>query len=292
MQCLARQLPSRPSASPRGKLPKARKVGSIGHDRRLPLSFVLSAITLDLDDTLWPFAPIGVHIERSLRDWLAIHSPRTADAFPHERMQALRDQVFALHPHLQHDLTALRRRVLERAFILSDADPALTDAAYEVCFTARHRVEFYPDSLDALQRIAAHLPIAAVTNGNADLERIGIAEHFAFQLGAREHGAAKPHASIFHRACERLGVAPARVLHVGDHPMADIKGAADAGLRSCWINRDGIRWNGPGRPPDLGFSDLGQLADWLDAHAGTGLIESPTVTHRRMDAAIRSPSPP
>ena len=44
-----------------------------------------------------------------------------------------------------------------------------------------------------------------------DLAAIGLHQHFAFQLGAREHGAAKPEASIFLAACERLtGEPPAR----------------------------------------------------------------------------------
>ena len=52
----------------------------------------VSAITLDLDDTLWPFAPIGMRVEQVLHDWLATHCPRTAERFPAPRMRDLRDQ--------------------------------------------------------------------------------------------------------------------------------------------------------------------------------------------------------
>ena len=100
----------------------------------------------------------------------------------------------------------------------------------------------------------------------ADLERIGLAHHFAFQLGSREHGAAKPEASIFHAACTRLGVAPAQVLHVGDHADMDVAGAIAAGLRGCWINRDAATWTHPQLQPDLQFDTLTGLADWLDAN--------------------------
>ena len=40
------------------------------------------AITLDLDDTLWPFAPIGARIEQVLHDWMLEHSPATAAMYP------------------------------------------------------------------------------------------------------------------------------------------------------------------------------------------------------------------
>jgi len=231
------------------------------------VSFPVRAITLDLDDTLWPFAPIGVRIERVLQEWLQEHSPPTAARFPIEAMRTLREEVFAQHPHLLHDLSAMRRLTLQRALHESGADPALLEPAYEIFYAARNEVECYPDSLAALERIAARVPIAALTNGNADLTRIGMSHHFAFQLGAREHGAAKPEASIFHAACERLGVARHEVLHVGDHIEMDALGATRAGLRSCWINREGQSWTHDTLRPDLEFTDLTALADWLDAQS-------------------------
>ncbi len=229
------------------------------------MHFDIRAITLDLDDTVWPFAPIGARIERVLDDWLRIHSPRTAERFPIPAMRALREQVFDAHPHLLHDMSALRRLTLERAFIESDSDPALTDAAYDVFYAERNRVECYPDALDALARISAMLPVAALSNGNADLVAIGLDHHFAFQLGAREHGAAKPDPGIFLAACARLGCAPEEVLHVGDHIEMDVIGAARAGLRSCWINRETQAWTHDTLQPDLEFTTLTALADWLDA---------------------------
>jgi FMN hydrolase / 5-amino-6-(5-phospho-D-ribitylamino)uracil phosphatase len=235
------------------------------------VSFPVRAITLDLDDTLWPFAPIGARIEQVLHAWLLEHSPRTAEMFPVEKMRALREQVFALHPQLHYDLSALRRLTLQQALADSGADASLIEPAYEIFYAARNQVECYPDSIAALERIAARVPVAAVTNGNADLERIGLAQHFVFQLGAREHGAGKPDPGIFHAACTRLGFAPADVLHVGDHIDMDVIGAAQAGLRSCWINRPDLGgraqdWTHQDLQPDLHFDTLTALADWLDAH--------------------------
>jgi putative hydrolase of the HAD superfamily len=229
------------------------------------VKFAVRAITLDLDDTLWPFAPIGARIERVLDAWMREHSPATAMRFPATEMRALRDLVFSENPQFAHDLGALRRMTLERALRESGGDPGLADAAYEAFYEARNQVECYPDAIDALQRIAARVPVAAVTNGNADLDRIGLGHHFRFNLGPREHGAAKPDASIFHAACERLGCAPNDVLHVGDHIEMDVLGAARAGLRSCWIDREARDWPHDDIRPDLHFDTLAALADWLDA---------------------------
>ncbi|OEZ00101.1 MULTISPECIES: HAD family hydrolase [Stenotrophomonas] len=231
------------------------------------MNFPVLAITLDLDDTLWPFAPIGARIDQVLYEWMLQHSPATAAMYPVAAMRELRERSFRDNPHLHYDLSALRRLTLQEALENSGADLALLEPAYEAFYAARNQVECYPDAIEALTRIAARVPVAALSNGNADLARIGLDHHFAFQLGSREHGAAKPAASIFHAACERLGVAPAHVLHVGDHVEMDVVGAMQAGLRGCWINRVEHTWHHPSLQPDLQFDTLTGLADWLDANA-------------------------
>ncbi len=229
------------------------------------MTFPVLAITLDLDDTVWPFAPIGARIEQVLHDWMLEHSPRTAALFPIEVMRALNRSVIEGNPQLIHDLSELRRMTLRQALSESGSDPELCHAAYDAFFAERNRVECYADSIDALQRIAARVPIAGLTNGNADLAMVGLDEHFVFNLAAREHGAAKPYPSIFHAACERLGVDHSEVLHVGDHAETDVVGAMRAGLRGCWINREGLSWTRQDLRPDLEFDTLTALADWLDA---------------------------
>src|SRR5690606_24344019 len=154
----------------------------------------------------------------------------------------------------------------------SGGDLSLLDAAYEAFYAERNRVEFYPDALESLQRLARRVPLVSLSNGNADLVRVGIDGHFAFALHAREHGAAKPEPGIFLAACTRLGLAPGLVLHVGDHVDTDVAAAARAGLRSCWIRRPDnpgghLRWPHADPVPDLEFDSLAGLADWLDAQA-------------------------
>lgn len=239
------------------------------------MSFLVRAVTLDLDDTLWPFAPIGARIEQGLHAFFLEHSPATAARFPIPAMRALRVQVHADNPQLAHDLSALRRLTIARALSESGADPALAEAAHARFHRERNTVDFYPDARGALARIAARLPVIAVSNGNADLAAIGIDAHFSGQCSALSHGTPKPDPGIFLAACALAGSAPRETLHVGDDIHADMLGAARAGLRTCWIHRgdradcDGT-WPADAAPPDLQFDSLTALADWLDAHA-TGM---------------------
>lgn len=243
-----------------------------GRDYNGAVTFPVRAITLDLDDTLWPFAPIGARIEQVLDAWMREHSPVTAAMFPLLEMRALRERVWREHPQLGHDIGALRRLTMEIALRESGGDVGLADAAYEAFYAERNRVEFYPDAPGALARIAARVPVVALSNGNADLARIGIQRHFAFQLHPRDHGAAKPEPGLFLAACARLDLAPELVLHVGDHVDCDVVGAARAGLRSCWIRRPDnpgghACWPHADLAPDLEFDSLAGLADWLEAQA-------------------------
>jgi len=229
------------------------------------VSFPVRAITLDLDDTLWPIAPVMLRAEQQLDDWLRTHVPKAAERWPIEAMRVLRDRIAAQHPHLAHDYTEQRRLTLAHVFADCDEDATHVDNAFATFYAARNQVQCYPDAIDALARIAARVPIAGLTNGNADLSAIGLDHHFEFNLGAREHGQPKPSACIFHAACERLGVEPAQVLHVGDDIEMDVIGAAQAGLRTCWINREQRSWPHAGIRPDLQCTTLAALADWLDA---------------------------
>ena len=238
---------------------------SVAGDYNAGVDFRVDAITLDLDDTLWPFAPIGARIERTLHDWFLARSPGTAARFPIAAMRALRERVCAEHPQHAHDLGLLRRLTIERALAESGDDPALAADAHALFLEERNRVDFHPEVPQALRELAALRPLAALSNGNADLERIGIAHLFRFRLAAKEFGRAKPDAGIFLAACERLGAEPARVLHVGDHPEQDALGAQRAGLRCAWINRDGAQWPFDDATPDLEFPDLAALVAWLRA---------------------------
>jgi HAD superfamily hydrolase (TIGR01509 family) len=223
------------------------------------------ALTLDLDDTLWPIWPAIQRAEAALHAFLLERCPNTAARYPVAAMRALRDRIASEYPEHAHDFTRQRRISLAHALRESGDDEAHVDAAFEAFYGERNRIEFYPDALGALARLAAHAPVLALTNGNADLARIGIAGHFAGCVAAREAGHAKPDSPIFHAACALLERAPHEVLHIGDDPELDVEGARRAGLRSCWINRRDETWPAHLAPPDLTFTTLDALADWLGA---------------------------
>jgi FMN hydrolase / 5-amino-6-(5-phospho-D-ribitylamino)uracil phosphatase len=224
----------------------------------------VKAISLDLDDTLWPIWPVIERAEAALHAFLQIHAPATAAQFPVPAMRYLREQIAQAHPELAHDFSAQRKLSLQHALLLSGESEALIEPAFAAFFQARNAVTLYPDCLPALTSLAAHFPLIAVTNGNADLEQTGIGHHFIDCISARNIGSAKPHAPIFAAASQALGIAPQHILHVGDDPWLDVQGAQNAGFQSVWINRSNALWPSDMPPPQLTLTNLQQLADRLE----------------------------
>jgi putative hydrolase of the HAD superfamily len=222
----------------------------------------VTALTIDLDDTLWPVKPPLLAAEHTLADWLRRHAPATAAGIGGPGgMLALRAQVAAERPDWAHDLSAIRLETIRRALRRHGDDPALAETAFEVFFEVRHQVTLYEDVKPALERLSRRYRLVAVSNGNAEVARVGLGAYFTGSVSARLHGAAKPDPSIFLAACAAVGAAPHCVLHLGDDPALDIDGALAAGLQAGWICRpDGAYTDAVPRERAHRFKDLLETA--------------------------------
>jgi FMN phosphatase YigB (HAD superfamily) len=104
-----------------------------------------------------------------------------------------------------------------------------------------------------------------LSNGNADIHRLGLGDRFEFALNADQVGQAKPHPLMFQQMLQRAGVAPEQVIHVGDHPEHDILGAQNCGLHTLWVNLGQAPWPA-GRVPDLEVHCLSEIVEKIKAY--------------------------
>ncbi len=223
----------------------------------------IQAITLDLDDTLWPIGPTIRRAEESLATWLAERAPGAAAVFadPQARL-SVRAQVVHARPEIGHDLSAIRLESIRAALHQAREDTTLAEHAFEVFFAERMRVELFDDVLPALTALAARYPLLAVSNGNAHVTRVGLGEFFTHSLSASDFGVAKPDPRIFHAAAGMAGVPPTAVLHVGDDATMDVLGAMDAGMQAVWVNRTQHTWSHDVQPHQI-VTNLNELAALL-----------------------------
>ena len=222
----------------------------------------IKAITLDLDDTLWPVWPTIGRAEEALAQWLAVNAPKTVPlcAIPGYQRK-IREEMPALRPDLGQDLSALRREAIRVLLQRADENPHLAESACEVFFAARQRVDFFADALPALKFWHARYPIVALSNGNADLKMVGIDHYFTAAFNPISLGVGKPDARMFHAGAKAAGVAPHEVLHIGDDAHLDVAAALNAGMQVAWVNRESKAWSLPDHAPPLTVQDLQALCD-------------------------------
>ncbi|MFZ6847065.1 HAD family hydrolase [Undibacterium sp. RuRC25W] len=226
----------------------------------------IKAVLLDLDDTLWPVAPVIQHAEATLYAWMQEHVPNVVSMYDISSLRVRRQALVSTNPRFSYDLWALRHRLLQDVFIEQGEDVAKADTAMAVFAAARNAVELYPDVTPALTELATRVKLGTISNGFADLHAIGLAPHFEVSIAAHQFGCAKPDARIFHAACEKLRLLPAEVLYVGDDLLLDVQGAQAAGLKAGWMNRRRLESKDSHHPhikPDAEFNDLHDLTQWL-----------------------------
>ena len=222
------------------------------------------AVSFDLDDTFWDCAPAIARAEGVLRDWLAREAPGVLEAHDPDEVARHRAAMIEAEPALAGDVTELRKRSLAELFRRADHEHALSEAAFEVFYRARSEVVLYDGVVDLLDALAGRYRVAAITNGNADLGLIGIAERFELVLHASVELAPKPEPAMFEIACERFGIAPEELLHVGDGAATDVAGAHGVGARAVWFNAAGARWDGSaGAGPAFEVGSIGELRELL-----------------------------
>ena len=117
------------------------------------------------------------------------------------------------------------------------------------------RTEALPHVQEALNRLSAdEIPMAVVSNTSfgertirAELEKQGLADHFAFVMTSADFSLRKPNPMLFQIAAKRLAVPAASVWFVGDRIQTDVAGANAAGMTSVLF----------GAPPDKGDASHG-----------------------------------
>ena len=223
----------------------------------------IQAITLDLDDTLWPVWPTIARAEVVLQDWLTLHAPQTARlCADSEFKKRIRAEVNQRQVDKAHDLSFLRHESIRQSLIRAGDAPYLADEAFEVFFAERQNVTLYDGVEQALARLASRYPLVGLSNGNADVFRTAAGPYFKASVSARQFGVAKPDVRIFHAAAAQLNLSAESVLHLGDDAHTDVMGAMNAGMQTAWINTQGHDWPHDSVQP-LTVSHLAELCDHL-----------------------------
>ena len=101
--------------------------------------------------------------------------------------------------------------------------------------------QLYPEAPEVLEQLRPRFQLAVVSNFDGRLrfilQHLSISNYFSYIFISSELGADKPDPAIFRRAVNVMHLDANEVVHVGDDPERDWKGAAAAGLSVFRLDR-------------------------------------------------------
>lgn len=128
----------------------------------------------------------------------------------------------------------------------------------------------FPNLHDTLKELAQGYRLGLITNGLTEfqlrtIKALKIASFFSVILISEAEGVRKPDPEIFHRALNRLDLAPEDAAYVGDHPISDMQAAQSVGMLSIWKrNADFLEVQ-----CDFALDDLSELPAIIAGHNGS-----------------------
>lgn len=197
--------------------------------------------------------------EARLYEWMERHVPEITRSYDMQTLREMRQQFLQQHPHLAHDMSKLRIASLQALADEMDLGDDWISEAFRIFYEARQQITLYEDVAPTLDLLQQTYRLAAVTNGNADIELTGVSQWFEFSVSAAEVGQLKPHPEFFEVVLAKAGVSAAETLHIGDHQHHDIFGARQAGIKNVWLNRSNQPWQHIDCEADVHISSLAEL---------------------------------
>jgi putative hydrolase of the HAD superfamily len=229
----------------------------------------VKALTFDLDDTLYENGSVIRQVEQKAVQWLHQHHPVSLN-WNATQWQALKIELLQTFPELRHDVTLWRHtQICQGLKFLGYDDPKAQSAADELIERVlqwRNNVSIPSESHDVLEQLSQSLPLVAITNGNVNVDAIGLSKYFSLVLKAGPDGRAKPFADMFLKAQQHLDMPACHILHVGDHVVTDVYGAKQHGFSACWYNDTGATSRQKDRLkllPDIEVSSLSSLLHFI-----------------------------
>lgn len=157
-----------------------------------------------------------------------------------------------------------------RTLLGAEGTAADLDAAVERVMAAMQDLSLHPDVPDGIHALAAagHRLVTLTNGAAANTDKLlragGVRDKFEQLLSVEDAPAWKPARAAYQYAAAVSGAAPSEMLLVAVHPW-DIHGAAKAGLRTAWINRNGARYPSYFQAPDITIPALTGLPAVLAA---------------------------
>ncbi len=228
-------------------------------------------ISFDLDNTLYDCETVL----RQAEEWFAGYLSHKynlggGQSSDYRFWRDIKSKCLKLNPELAHDVTALRAYGLQAAFDILKIKLTLDEAfaLVEIFRNKRSQGHVCSTIKDFLIKLKERYPICLLSNGNCNLEILGLENIFSEDFRPNLNGLkSKPFPDLYNKCAAHYGVGLGSILHVGDDPITDVNGAVDAGCMCAWVYKgySGISPDeGTVRSlPNIIVKSVLDLEDWL-----------------------------
>jgi putative hydrolase of the HAD superfamily len=218
----------------------------------------VTAVLFDLDDTLFDHrhsCRAGLRAMREVIDCLAGVSDEELDKTYHLWLELVHKRV------LNGEVNSEEARIERLTGFFNDFNHEVSDE--ELAVATKHYTGAYRDNrrtvpgcLEVLQALKGTVKLGILTNNLVEhqlpkIEVLNIGQFFDSVTISEEAGTKKPEPEIFQIALERTGANAEETVMVGDSWESDIVGATSLGIRSVWLNRDGVETPQEGTAAEL-----------------------------------------
>lgn len=225
----------------------------------------VKALSFDLDDTLYFNQPIIEQTEQQLIEYLR-HNYAACQQTDKKFWQKAKRLAIAEDPTLLLDFTLMRHGTLRYGFKQCGLKGSQLEQAVEDGFNEFYRLRsdftVAKPVTQLLANLAEFYPLVAITNGNVNLDKIGIADYFSHRFHGGIKQTLKPHRAMFDLTAQALDLKAEQILHIGDDFTNDIIGGLKAGFKTAWYaeNRDmRLKRESVSLLPDIHLQQLSDL---------------------------------
>ena len=224
---------------------------------------MLTTVFIDVDNTLLDFHLCAEDsVKRGFMEWGLEYTDEVFAVFNEinnglwhalEKGEITRDDIFRTRWQMIFERLGIDRDGIEfeKIFVTNLADSAIpVEGANELARYLSDKYKLYVASNAVHQQQIIRMTKA------------GMIDYIADFFTSEAIGFAKPSKEFFDECFSRLeGVKKENAIIIGDSLTADIKGGADYGIKTCWFNYKGEKYEG--RPADYIVDSLREIMNIL-----------------------------
>ncbi|NVJ59166.1 MAG: HAD-IA family hydrolase [Gammaproteobacteria bacterium] len=195
----------------------------------------IKVIGFDLDDTLWNNSDVIIKAIDAQYQYFMDHQLNSSRQELEAAYVSISQKLISAQPKRYQDVTQLRNETLKQLCVHFGLDLKHAMGAFSAFYKQRQKVKLYDEVIPLLEKLSQKYTLMVISNGNSNLEDIGIADFFNVHLQAGRDGEAKPSGDMLLKALSFYDLKPHEYLYVGDNFHTDGQAVINAGVKGLVI---------------------------------------------------------